>query len=230
MKRTSLDRLECDDPAGRPAPGRPAPGRLGPRRGRRPGAGHPGMGRAYPFGGTLHPVGADVRSGPKDGGEVIPVALTADARPLAPRRPRHPAGGGRPRAHGDLRAGPFARPVALPRHRRRPGPPRPGDRPARTGPLRDEHRGCGPGPPGRPGRPPALYLESTRVGDAGLVHLARLTSLETLTLSGTRITDAGLVHLKGLAGLRALDLSWTEVSEAGIEDLRRALPGIEITR
>ena len=76
----------------------------------------------------------------------------------------------------------------------------------------------------------ALYLESTRVGDAGLAHLARLRGLEALALSGTRITDAGLVHLKGLAGLRALDVSWTEVSEAGIEDLRRALPGIEITR
>lgn len=76
----------------------------------------------------------------------------------------------------------------------------------------------------------ALYLESTRVGDAGLAHLARLRGLEALALSGTRITDAGLVHLKDLAGLRALDVSWTAVSEAGIEDLRRARPGIEITR
>jgi hypothetical protein len=76
----------------------------------------------------------------------------------------------------------------------------------------------------------ALYVESTRVGDAGLVHLARLRGLESLALSGTRITDAGLVHLRGLVGLRALDVSWTEVSEAGIEDLRRALPGIEISR
>jgi hypothetical protein len=75
----------------------------------------------------------------------------------------------------------------------------------------------------------ALYLESTPVGDAGLVHLRRLTNLRSLALTGTRVTNAGLVHLKGLTCLQALDLSYTGVTEDGINELRRALPGAEIT-
>lgn len=74
-----------------------------------------------------------------------------------------------------------------------------------------------------------MYQESTRIRQEGLAQLARLRSLELLTLSGTRVTDAGLAPLKGLAGLQALALSWTGVSQVGIEDLRRALPDTEIT-
>lgn len=42
---------------------------------------------------------------------------------------------------------------------------------------------------------------NTKVTDAGLAHLKRLTKLETLYLHRTKVTDAGLVHLKGLTKL-----------------------------
>jgi hypothetical protein len=42
------------------------------------------------------------------------------------------------------------------------------------------------------------------------------------------VTDAGLMHLRALAGLRELELEETQVSVAGVEDLRRALPDVEI--
>jgi hypothetical protein len=44
------------------------------------------------------------------------------------------------------------------------------------------------------------------VTDAGLAHLARLTSLQTLVLSETQVTDAGLAHLAGLKSLQSLNL------------------------
>jgi hypothetical protein len=52
--------------------------------------------------------------------------------------------------------------------------------------------------------------------------------LERLELSDTRITDSGLGSLKGLKHLRRLDVRRTKVTDAGVEDLRRALPGVEI--
>src|SRR5262249_55590252 len=75
----------------------------------------------------------------------------------------------------------------------------------------------------------ALYLESTRVGDAGVAHLRKLTRLERLALSGTRVSDACLTHLTSLAALKAVDLSYTAVTPAGVDQLRRALPGAEVT-
>jgi internalin A len=41
------------------------------------------------------------------------------------------------------------------------------------------------------------------VTDAGLAHLAGLTSLQELNLWDTQVTDAGLAHLAGLTSLQA---------------------------
>src|SRR4051812_19205096 len=57
-----------------------------------------------------------------------------------------------------------------------------------------------------------LALGSTKVTDAGLVHLKRFTRLELLDLSDTKVTDSGLVHLKGLTGLIELDLGKTRIT------------------
>ena len=73
-----------------------------------------------------------------------------------------------------------------------------------------------------------LYLNATRVTDAGLTDLEGLTALRYLSLGGSKITDAGLVHLKGLTNLRVLNLINTKVSDAGIRDLQRALPLVKI--
>ena len=65
-----------------------------------------------------------------------------------------------------------------------------------------------------------LILWSTKVTDAGLVYLKGLTKMQTLDLRGTKFTDAGLVHLKGMTSLQRLSLSNTKVTDAGLVHLR----------
>jgi Leucine Rich repeat len=76
----------------------------------------------------------------------------------------------------------------------------------------------------------AVTLGFTKVTDAGLVHLAGLPQLEELGLAQTAVTDAGLTHLKGLKKLKRLDLVGTKVTDKGADDLRAAIPGLDITR
>jgi hypothetical protein len=60
------------------------------------------------------------------------------------------------------------------------------------------------------------------VTDAGLAHLARLTSLQELNLESTQVTDAGLAHLAGLTSLQELDLSEHASDGCGAGPLGRA--------
>ncbi len=69
-----------------------------------------------------------------------------------------------------------------------------------------------------------LSLDSTKITDAGLVHLKGLTKLKGLDLWNTKITDAGLVHLKGLTKLKGLSQGKTKVTVDGIQELQEALP------
>ena len=80
----------------------------------------------------------------------------------------------------------------------------------------------------RQGEIARVDLNSTQISDAGLVHLAGLTSLRTLRLMDTQITDAGLVHLAGLTSLQGLFLEETQVTDAGVARLQEALPNCEI--
>ncbi len=73
-----------------------------------------------------------------------------------------------------------------------------------------------------------VSLYHTRVTDAGLVSLKGLANLHDLTLSGSHITDRGLVQLTGLKNLRHLYLSQTGSSKTGVQDLKKALPKLEI--
>jgi Leucine-rich repeat (LRR) protein len=73
-----------------------------------------------------------------------------------------------------------------------------------------------------------LFLGNLPVTDAGLVHLAGITSLQRLVLSGTRITDRGLSNLYGLSNLRELHLEGTSVTGVGIVKLQAALPATKI--
>jgi hypothetical protein len=73
-----------------------------------------------------------------------------------------------------------------------------------------------------------LSLYHTRVSDDGLASLKGLTNLRDLTLSGPQITDRGLAQLSGLRNLRHLYLSKTGVSKAGVQELKKALPKVEI--
>ena len=66
-----------------------------------------------------------------------------------------------------------------------------------------------------------LALDSTRVTDDGLRHLAGLHRLDWLRLSRARVTDDGLRHLTQLESLQRLELQETEVTDAGLAHLRR---------
>ena len=76
------------------------------------------------------------------------------------------------------------------------------------------------------GRMPIRYLslQGTRVTDAGLPHLSRLTGLKELILSDTDISDEGLIHLHGLSTLNQVVLDGTRTTRTGISRLREALP------
>lgn len=60
----------------------------------------------------------------------------------------------------------------------------------------------------------------SRITDAGLAHLSKLTKLTDLCLNDTKITDAGLVHLSKMKSLQSLELGWTKgISDAGLVHL-----------
>ena len=51
----------------------------------------------------------------------------------------------------------------------------------------------------------------------------------SLSLIGTKITDAGLLRLKRLTKLQRLVLDFTKVTDAGVADLQKALPDCKIS-
>jgi hypothetical protein len=59
----------------------------------------------------------------------------------------------------------------------------------------------------------------SRITDAGLRHLSKLTKLESLCLNDLPITDAGLEHLRGATGMSSLALSGTKITDAGLAQL-----------
>ena len=67
------------------------------------------------------------------------------------------------------------------------------------------------------------YFMQSEVTSAGLAHLAKLTSLEVLSISGgPRIGDAGLVHVAKLPSLRYLQLCGENFTDKGLEHVRNA--------
>lgn len=74
----------------------------------------------------------------------------------------------------------------------------------------------------------SLDMAQSRITDAEVAHLARLTNLETLDLSQTELTDAAVDTLSKLTSLKRLTLTQTKISEAGTARLRKALPKCEV--
>jgi hypothetical protein len=66
------------------------------------------------------------------------------------------------------------------------------------------------------------------VDDSFMPVIAKLTQVQYLYLDGTRITDAGLTQLHGATALREIGLTQTEVTAKGIEDLKAALPNCRV--
>ncbi len=73
------------------------------------------------------------------------------------------------------------------------------------------------------GKPNPLSID-----DSTLVSLAKLKSLESLSLDEVRLTHAGLVQLKALPNLKKLTLQHADISEADVAKLRTDLPKVTI--
>ena len=73
-----------------------------------------------------------------------------------------------------------------------------------------------------------LYLQGTKVTNAGLRHLAGLNELHSLSLANTSVSDAGLKELEGLSALRQLDVQNTQVTAAGVTRLKAAIPELKV--
>src|SRR5262245_28757129 len=59
------------------------------------------------------------------------------------------------------------------------------------------------------------------VTDAGVEHLAGLTTLHSLSLGNTKVSDAGLKDLSGLSGLEELYLADDKLTNAGLAHLSK---------
>lgn len=74
-----------------------------------------------------------------------------------------------------------------------------------------------------------LYLNGTKVTDAGVRHLAaRPDKFLGLRLADTAVSDAAIPDLKRFTKVTALDLNGTKVTEAGARELAAALPKCSI--
>lgn len=73
-----------------------------------------------------------------------------------------------------------------------------------------------------------LALSFTHISDVEVVAIAKITSLEGLSLRGCPVTDASVEELAKLKTLKRLIVVETAISESGLERLRLALPGCEI--
>jgi hypothetical protein len=74
-----------------------------------------------------------------------------------------------------------------------------------------------------------LALGGTPLTDDGLQHLQVLHELRELILEHTHVTDAGLRYLKEMHSLKILKLDHTRVTAGGVDELRKSLPGCEIS-
>jgi hypothetical protein len=73
-----------------------------------------------------------------------------------------------------------------------------------------------------------LYLQGTKITDAGLRQLAGLKELHSLSVADTTIGDAGLKDLEGLSALRDLDIQNTQVTADGVTHLKAAIPALKV--
>jgi len=73
-----------------------------------------------------------------------------------------------------------------------------------------------------------LNLGNTPMSDAGLANLTGLSELQRLILEGTEVSDAGLTTLEGMKRLKRVALAGTKVTQAGADNLKKALPGVEV--
>ena len=77
-----------------------------------------------------------------------------------------------------------------------------------------------------------LNLERIHVGDEGMTYLKGCTKLRELRLINSYVTDKRLEVVKGFKNLKKLTIKGgsDEVTEDGIAKLKKAMPGLEVSR
>lgn len=75
-----------------------------------------------------------------------------------------------------------------------------------------------------------ISLFHTGVSDNGLAVLQKLPALEHLSLDETQVGDVGLRHLHTCSSLKRVSVWRTKVTVAGVQELRDALPKIQVNR
>lgn len=73
-----------------------------------------------------------------------------------------------------------------------------------------------------------LHLENTAITDGGLAQLSGLTKLEYLNIYGTKTTDAGIAKLATNKALKKLYVWQTGVTAEGAKKLQAAVPGLVV--
>lgn len=73
-----------------------------------------------------------------------------------------------------------------------------------------------------------LHLENTAITDAGLAHLTGLQNLEYLNLYGTKLTDAGIAKLAANKSLKKLFVWQTAVTKEAAKKLEGSVPGLVV--
>jgi RNA polymerase sigma factor (sigma-70 family) len=68
------------------------------------------------------------------------------------------------------------------------------------------------------------------IDDAVLKHVAKIKHLRVLHLTNNQVTDEGLTELTCLPNLRQVFLRNTRGTDTGIADLKKAVPGLEVTK
>lgn len=70
----------------------------------------------------------------------------------------------------------------------------------------------------------SLWIDNTKITDAGVTALRRLSRLEKLRIGKTAITDAAVEHLRKMPTLAELFIRDTQISAQGMAALKKALP------
>jgi hypothetical protein len=73
-----------------------------------------------------------------------------------------------------------------------------------------------------------LGLNQTDISDADMEMIGSFSNLKSLFLVGTKVTDVSIPHLKKLTILKRLDITGTKISAQGRQELKTAIPGLDI--
>ena len=73
-----------------------------------------------------------------------------------------------------------------------------------------------------------LEMRGQNITDEGLKEVAKLQKLTDLCLDETQITDASFKEVAKLQQLELLELQFTKITQAGVAELQKALPKCDI--